>query len=163
MRRELELLLNQTRSPEESDFYPYRCLVTAGFLPGYHFPRLPVRTSVATRAKAQVIDRPRFIGLTEFGPGNRVCHEGRKHHIDSLVLPPGGIAEAFRRARLCHVCGDLHEQEHTEEEVCRFCASTLDPAYADYPQRLLDQPMMRARPVERISSEEEERVRRVRP
>ena len=159
-RRELELLLNQTRSPEESDFYPYRYLATAGFLPGYNFPRLPVRTSVATRDKAQVIDRPRFIGLTEFGPGNRVYHEGRKHRIDSLVLPPGGIDEAFQRARLCNVCGYLHEQEHTEEEVCQFCASPLDPAYADYPQKLLDQPMMRSRPVERISSEEEERVRR---
>ncbi len=159
-RRELELLLNQTRSPEESDFYPYRYLVMAGFLPGYNFPCLPVRTSVATRDKAQVIDRPRCIGLTEFGLGNRVYHEGRKHRIDSLVLPPGGIDEAFRRARLCNVCGYLHEQEHTEKEVCRFYASPLDPAYADYPQRLLDQPMMRSRPVERISSEEEERVRR---
>ncbi len=119
-RRELELLLNQTRSPEESDFYPYRYLATMGFLPGYNFPCL----------------------------------------IDSLVLPPGGIDEAFRRGRLCNVCGYLHEQEHTEKEVCRFCASPLDPAYADYPQRLLDQPMMRSRPVERISSEEEERVRR---
>ncbi len=159
-RREIELLLNQTRSHEDSDFYPYRYLATAGFLPGYNFPRLPVRTSVAMRDKAQVIDRPRFIGLTEFGPGNRIYHEGRKHRVDSLVLPPGGIDEAFQRARICNVCGYLHEQEHTEKDVCLFCASPLDQAHTDYPQRLLDQPMMRSRPVERISSEEEERVRR---
>ncbi len=75
-------------------------------------------------------------------------------------MPPGGIEEDFRRARLCHVCGYLHEQEHTEAEVCLFCASPLDPAHSDYPQRLLDQPIMRSRPVERISSEEEERARR---
>ena len=159
-RREIELLLNQTGSREESDFYPYRYLATAGFLPGYSFPRLPVRTSVSTRDKAQVIDRPRFIGLTEFGPGNRVYHEGRKHRIDSLVLPTSGIDEALQQAILCNVCGYLHEQEHNAAEVCFFCAAPLDAVNSDNPQRLLDQPMMRSRPVERISSEEEERARR---
>ncbi len=158
--REIQQLLNQTGSQEESDFYPYRYLATAGFLPGYNFPRLPVRTSVAAGNKAQIIDRPRFIGLTEFGPGNRIYHEGRKHYIESLMPPPSGIDESFQRALLCNVCGYLHEQEHIAVEVCRFCSSPLDATHADHPQRLLDQPMMRSRPVERISSEEEERARR---
>src|SRR5215212_11634153 len=43
-------------------------IVTEGFLPGYNFPRLPLRVLVSARDKAQAIDRPRFLGLSEFGP-----------------------------------------------------------------------------------------------
>ena len=107
-RREIALLLNQSHRPEESDFYPYRYLAGEGFLPGYNFPRLPVRTSVTVRGNAQMINRPRFLGLTEFGPGNQVYHEGRKHRVFSCVLPPGGIEGRLVRARLCNVCGYAH-------------------------------------------------------
>jgi hypothetical protein len=41
--REVDLLLNRTQQPTESDFYPYRYLAAEGFLPGYNFPRLPLR------------------------------------------------------------------------------------------------------------------------
>jgi hypothetical protein len=41
-RREIELLLNRSHSAE-ADFYTYRYLANEGFIPGYNFPRLPVR------------------------------------------------------------------------------------------------------------------------
>ena len=41
--REVDLLLNRTQQPTESDFYPYRYLAAEGFPPGYNFPRLPLR------------------------------------------------------------------------------------------------------------------------
>ena len=56
----------------ESDFYTYRYLANEGFMPGYNFPRLPVRTLISAADKAQAIDRPRFLGLSEFGPGNTI-------------------------------------------------------------------------------------------
>ena len=158
IRREINLLLNQTNRQEESDFYPYRYLAGEGFLPGYNFPRLPVRVSVPVRDSAQMIDRPRFLGLNEFGPGNQVYHEGGKYRIDSAIVPPSGIEAAFRRARLCRTCGYAHDGPDVDLELCLNCGTTLDGS-ADYPQRLLDQPTMRARKRERISSEEEERVR----
>ena len=158
-RREIALLLNQTNRLEESDFYPYRYLAGEGFLPGYNFPRLPVRASVTVANGARMIDRPRFLGLTEFGPGNQVYHEGRKHRVYATVLPPGGIEGRLTRARLCNVCGYAHAGTSTDVELCEHCNTRLDAATSDFPQRLLDQPTVRARPSERISSEEEERVR----
>ena len=64
--REIQVLLNQTNRHEESDFYPYRYLAGEGFLPGYNFPRLPVRASVMVRDEVHFIDRPplpRSIGV----------------------------------------------------------------------------------------------------
>ncbi len=158
--REIRVLLNRTNRHEESDFYPYRYLAGEGFLPGYNFPRLPVRTSVTVGDTVHYIDRPRFLGLSEFGPGNQVYHEGRKHRIHSAVIPPAGIGTQLSRARLCNVCGYAHEGTEADDvELCIHCGTRLDATTSDFPQRLLNQPMMRARVVERISSEEEERVR----
>lgn len=50
-----------------------------------------MRALVATGEQAQAIDRPRFIGLTEFGPGNTLYHEGRKYRIAAVVVPAGGV------------------------------------------------------------------------
>ena len=158
-RREVDLLLNRTSRQDESDFYPYRYLAGEGFLPGYNFPRLPVRVSVTVRDDTQLIDRPRFLGLSEFGPGNQVYHEGRKHRVYSAVLPPAGIESLLTRARLCNICGYAHDGTAADSDLCEHCGARLEAATSQFPQRLLPQPMMRARTVERISSEEEERVR----
>ena len=158
-RREIELLLNQTRRIEDSDFYPYRYLGTAGFLPGYNFPRLPVRAFVTVHNASHSIDRPRFLGLSEFGPGNTLYHEGRKHRIDSVVIPPAGLEERMKRARLCNVCGYAHPDDAATVDLCEHCGTRMDAETSELPQFLLEQPAMRTRSVERISSEEEERVR----
>ena len=157
--REIRLLLNETNRIQESDFYPYRYLAGEGFLPGYNFPRLPVRTTVLVGENAQMIDRPRFLGLSEFGPGNQIYHEGRKHRVFAAALPPAGVADMFMRARLCRGCGYAHEGYSADSELCGNCGIRLDESNSDFPQQLLAQPMMRARPTQRISSEEEERVR----
>ena len=158
-RREIVVLLNQTNRQEESDFYPYRYLAGEGFLPGYNFPRLPVRASVTVRDTAHFIDRPRFLGLSEFGPGNQVYHEGRKYSVSSAVLPPSGIEARLIRARLCNLCGYAHDGAAADLDLCKHCRTRLEAGTSDFPQRLLNQPMMRALMRERISSEEEERVR----
>ena len=158
-RREIKLLLNETRRREESDFYPYRYLATEGFLPGYNFPRLPVRALVTVGDASRSIDRPRFLGIAEFGPGNVIYHEGRKHRVDSVVLPPSGIGDRLKQARLCRECGYAHDDESVTVDLCEHCGGRLDAATSDFPQNLLEQPAVRTRLVERISSDEEERVR----
>lgn len=160
--REIDLLLNRgsrSKRYEESDFYPYRYLATEGFLPGYNFPRLPVRAIVNVHDSSQTIDRPRFLGVSEFGPGNIIYHEGRKHRVDSAILPPSGIEDRLRRARLCRECGYAHDDGADTLELCEHCGTQLDASTMDIPQRLLEQPAMRTRSAERISSDEEERVR----
>ena len=39
-----------------------RYLAGEGFLPGYNFPRLPLRVLLSTGQEAKSLDRPRFIG-----------------------------------------------------------------------------------------------------
>jgi hypothetical protein len=157
-KREIQLLLNEGDNTE-ADFYVYRYLASEGFLPGYNFPRLPVRALVATGEQAQAIDRPRFIGLVEFGPGNTLYHEGRKHRIASVVVPAGGIEARLTRAKLCNCCGYIHPRDEADVDLCVHCGTRLDGATSQYPQSLFQQPTVRAQRWTRITSEEEERVR----
>ena len=157
-RREIQLLLNEG-GLSETDFYVYRYLGNEGFLPGYNFPRLPVRALVATGNDAHSIDRARFLGLVEFGPGNVLYHEGRKHRIDSVVVPSGGIEVRLTRAKLCDSCGYVHPRDNADVDLCVHCGTRLDGATSQFPQALFEQPTVRARRWTRITSEEEERAR----
>jgi superfamily II DNA/RNA helicase len=157
-RREIDLLLNQT-DRIESDFYPYRYLAGEGFLPGYNFPRLPLRVLLSTTEEAKSLDRPRFIGLREFGPWNVIYHEGRKYQVRSCVLPPGGIEERFRTAKICLQCGYVHPGADATVDLCQHCGTELDGETSLMPDSLLDQPTSRAWRWTRITSDEEERAR----
>ena len=157
--RELEVLRNETRSLGESDFYPYRYLASAGFLPGYNFPRIPARVSTTVRDETQYIGRTRFLSLSEFGPGNLVYHEGRKHRIHSAAPPLSGFEDGFDRARFCRECGCAHFGERADADLCDHCGARLDAENSDILRRLLVQPLMRTRVEERITSEEEARRR----
>ena len=157
-RREIQLLLNEG-GMSETDFYVYRYLGNEGFLPGYNFPRLPVRALVATGNEAHSIDRARFLGLVEFGPGNVLYHEGRKHRIASVVVPAGGIEARMTRAKLCNNCGYVHPRDAADVDLCVHCGTRLNGATSQFPQALFEQPSVRAHRWTRITSEEEERVR----
>jgi hypothetical protein len=157
-RREIELLLNGANRTE-ADFYTYRYLANEGFIPGYNFPRLPVRALVAGTTEAHAIDRPRFLGLTEFGPGNIIYHEGRKHRVTGCVLPAGGIEGRISRAKLCLACGYVHPRDEAAVDLCVHCGTRLDTETMEFPQALFEQPTVRASRWQRISSEEEDRAR----
>jgi hypothetical protein len=157
--REIELLLNQSEEATESDFYPYRYLASEGFLPGYNFPRLPLRALVPTSQGLHVIDRPRFLGLPEFGPRNVIYHEGRKYRMARCILPPGGIESRLVTAKFCRMCGYLHDGEHTKVDRCDHCGVELDGNTSEYVQMLFEMSTTRGWRVERITCDEEERVR----
>jgi hypothetical protein len=157
-KRELLLLKNEG-TQDESDFYPYRYLASEGFIPGYNFPRLPLRALIAGGVDAEAIDRPRFIGLAEFGPGNVIYHEGRRHRVEGLVLPSAGVNDRLRQAKFCRTCSHAHPGDLSHADVCAFCAAPLDGAGAELALALVDQPTSRAARKTRISAEEEERVR----
>jgi hypothetical protein len=157
-RREIELLLNRSHQTQ-ADFYTYRYLANEGFIPGYNFPRLPVRALVSGTTEAHAIDRPRFLGLTEFGPGNVIYHEGRKHRVAACIMPAGGIEARIIRAKLCLVCGYIHPRDEAAVDLCSHCGTRLDTSTMEFPQGLFEQPTVRASRWQRISSEEEERAR----
>lgn len=85
--RQRELLLNDTQNNNsQQEFYIFRYLAAEGFLPGYNFTRLPVRTFIGNRDKGEYISRSRFIALKEFGPNNLIYHMGNKYRVNRMML-----------------------------------------------------------------------------
>jgi hypothetical protein len=157
--RDIDLLFNRSDRAEESDFYPYRYLGSQGFIPGYNFPRLPVRAFLRSGNDSETIDRPRFLGLSEFGPNNTIYHEGRRHRISGLILGSGAFQDRATRARLCKTCGYAHRDSDILNSHCAYCGTELNAGNSDFATKLFVMSAVRAVQQDRISSEEEERRR----
>lgn len=157
--REIDLLLNRTQEQTESDFYPYRYLAAEGFLPGYNFPRLPLRALLPSGDEVHVVDRPRFLGLSEFGPRNIFYHEGRKYRMIRCVLPSGGVEDRLRKAKFCNACGYFHDDERASADICDHCRTPLNGSTSEFIPFLFEMPTVRGARVERITCDEEERAR----
>lgn len=156
--REMSLLLNRSNQENESDFYPYRYLASEGFLPGYNFPRMPLRVMLPVRGQVHSIDRPRFIGLTEFGPRNHVYHEGKKFRISQVVVPSDGLEQRVKSAKHCLSCGYIHDVENGVDR-CKHCNTLLDGSTSEHVETLFHMTTARGNEIESINSNEEERVR----
>lgn len=155
-KHEIDLLLNQA-DQTESDFYPYRYLASEGFLPGYSFPRLPLRAMLETEKATHIVDRPRFLGLSEFGPRNILYHEGRKYRLIRCVLPIAGIEARLRKAKFCKMCGYVHE--NVGADMCDHCKVNLNADTSDFVPVLFEMTTVKGKRVERITCDEEERTR----
>ncbi len=159
-RIQLSLLRNEDSSDFQTDFYSYRYFASEGFLPGYSFPRLPLAAYIpglSGRRDGDYIQRPRFIGISEFGPGAVIYHEGARYQVVSVQLPPYGPGQegmVTGSARRCRDCGYLH-QEAIGVDVCDNCGQPL----RDTTRSLLRLTSVRTRRRDRISSDEEERRR----
>ena len=159
-RIQLSLLQNEDSDDFQTDFYSYRYFASEGFLPGYSFPRLPLAAYIPGlngRREGDYIQRPRFIGIAEFGPGAVIYHEGARYQVHSVTLPPsepGQDGTPTTSARRCRACGYLH-QEATGIDLCENCRTPL----ADTTRDLLRLTTVRTVRRDRISSDEEERRR----
>ncbi len=155
--RQIRLLRNETTSYQESDFYPYRYLASEGFLPGYNFPRLPLSAFLPREKGGDYVDRPRFLAISEFGPENLIYHEGAKYQVKGLRTSLTDLDQRRFRVKLCKACGYLHSDETTE--ICHHCGNKLSgDGYTI--ASLLEATNVYTRRSERITSEEEERLRR---
>lgn len=153
-------ILEQGKATNGSDFYSYRYLATEGFLPGYNFPRLPLYAFVPGEGKAgSFLQRARFLAISEFGPRSLIYHEGRAYRVMKAKLPPevrtgDGSELATKDIFICSNCGACHEGE---VERCHACYS---PMAAEVPvQRTLRIDNVEAAPADRITANDEERVR----
>lgn len=157
-KRQLDLLCNLSGG-SDTDFYPYRYLASEGFLPGYNFPRLPIRATIPTASENEMISRPRFLAVSEFAPMNVIYHEGRKYRIVRSEATSGPLAERFITAKLCLVCGYFHEAAASTADFCENCGTPLDASNSRLSDRLFEMTDVSTRPVERITCDEEERLR----
>lgn len=160
-KRQRDLLNNnQTSRQGDSDFYPYRYLASEGFLPGYNFPRLPVRAFVRGNGPSSdggiFLNRPRFLAISEFAPRNVIYHEGSKFRITKGIFPVGATNAAKKIRKACKECGYLASKD---DERCWHCGTYFSHERFDYWSNLIDMPTMSTNRVERITSEDEERLR----
>jgi hypothetical protein len=159
---QLKLLRNEERESGQSDFYSYRYFASEGFLPGYSFPRLPLSAYIpgAKRMRdrdGDYLSRPRFLAISEFGPGALIYHEGARYQVTRVQLPvstPGETALQLEEARICGSCGYHHERA-AGTDVCDGCGDRL----TTITDKLMRMQTVFTRRRQRISSDEEERRR----
>ena len=161
-------LLLANRPTMNSDFYTYRYLAAEGFLPGYNFPRLPLLAFVPGRrekvARHSFLSRPRFLGLTEFGPRSIIYHEGSTYRVRRAVLSvreEGGVRVSAKLptqgVRLCPSCGYGHFGDKKDYERCVICDRRLGGGRLI--QNLYRIEQVSTQRTNRITSDEEERQR----
>jgi hypothetical protein len=156
-------ILEQGKASNGSDFYSYRYLATEGFLPGYNFPRLPLYAFIPGEGNGgksgAFLQRARFLAISEFGPRSLIYHEGRAYRVMKAKLPPevragDGSELATKDIYICPNCGACHEGQ---VERCHACIS---PMAGELPvPRTLRIDNVEAAPAERITANDEERVR----
>ena len=127
-------LLLVSKPTMNSDFYTYRYLASEGFLPGYNFPRLPLMAYIPGRperfARDSFLSRPRFLGLSEFGPQSYIYHEGSTYRVRRAIFTIGEEASVsaslpVQAARICPSCGYGHFGDQRDFERCVNCAEAL--------------------------------------
>ena len=154
---QIKLLLD-AESAFQSDFYSYRYFASEGFLPGYNFPRLPVSAFIPGRKsqdkRDEYLSRPRFLAITEFGPGAFVYHEGSRYQIDRVSIPASGD-EGFANEsiKLCPECGYLNSNH---KDCCSLCGARLDKRISN----IFNVTNVYVKRRDQINSDEEERTRR---
>ncbi|MBE9053240.1 DEAD/DEAH box helicase [Nostocales cyanobacterium LEGE 11386] len=161
-RRQIDLLVgqNQGKTNSEFEFYPYRYFAAEGFLPGFNFPRLPVRAFIPAGEGGDFISRPRTVALREFAPSNIVYYEGSKFMVTKTKVPVGGIENEYQRVSVCFSCGYFHDGDF--RDTCQNCGAEIKPdSYKNLAKlnRVLRMETAIARRRERITCDEEERLK----
>lgn len=160
--RQKELLLNEANRAfgNDSEFYLFRYLAAEGFLPGYNFTRLPIRTFLGKRDKAQgeFISRPRFVALKEFGPNNVIYHNGGKFRIHKMQLPLAEVMTESIKVSLETGYAFLNEAGQVANNDPITHTELNGQKKVEIFNNVLALNECDARPQERISCEEEERT-----
>lgn len=162
-RAALDLLKGQVDDVLQGDFYTYRYFASEGFLPGYSFPRLPLSAFIPAERRTRsggegdFIQRPRFMAISEFGPGAFIYHEGARYEVNRVSLPAreDGTGVNITEIKRCDACGYLHES--SDLDLCQHCGAGFPvTSTMSNLMRLLS---VKTRRRDRISADEEERQR----
>lgn len=164
-KRQIDLLVGQThqgRNQSQLEFYPYRYFAAEGFLPGYNFPRLPVRAYIQAGQDGEFVSRPKGVAIREFAPQNVLYYEGNKFQISKTRIPVKGIESGYQRVAVCPHCGYFHTGDAYDHHLCDNCQGKIAPDHCGNPAKLnhvLQMETMLTRRRERITCDEEERLK----
>ena len=161
-KRQKDLLVGQSQGKNKSqfDFYPYRYFASEGFLPGFNFPRLPVRAYIRAGDRGEFISRPRTIAIRELAPTNVLYYEGNKFQINKTRIPVKGVV--YNQIAICHHCGYFHDGKDFNRNTCDNCRKRLsqdDRGNAAKLTQVLEMEKVEARKTNRITCDEEERLK----
>ncbi|MET6989139.1 DEAD/DEAH box helicase [Sediminicola arcticus] len=158
--KQIELLKNDTKNSykDQSEFYVFRYLASEGFLPGYNFTRLPVRTFIGYKHtdQGEYISRPRGIALKEFGPHNTMYHNGSKYRMNRMMLLDSDTHQ--RKIKISKATGYAFLDD--EAQLANNDPITLSELKGDnqeYRSTLIELSECEGIPQERISCIEEDR------
>ncbi len=163
--RQRDLLLNEPTdgkktNKDQSEFYPYRYLAAEGFLPGYNFTRLPVRSFMESEdGGGEFISRARFIALNEFGPRNVIYHDGAKYRVDRMILTEAELK--LENGKICPKTGYFLYDKQYGYEVDPIINETLQlDTNKHVHTTLIEMAETRAYELQRITCQEEERTKK---
>ena len=167
---QLKLLLNESQTDFQSDFYSYRYFASEGFLPGYNFPRLPLSAFIPARrrkSKDDWLSRPRFVAINEFGPQSFIYHEGSVYRVNKVMIPvaegpnAGDEINVLTQSMVqCQGCGYLHPAPAGQgPDLCEKCGSDLSDDGWKFPN-LFKMTSVSTKRQDRINSNVEERQRK---
>lgn len=158
--KQIELLTNDSKAgnKNDSEFYIFRYLAAEGFLPGYNFTRLPVRTFVGYKhtSDGEYLSRPRSIALKEFGPHNTLYHNGSKYKINRMSLLDADNIQ--RKIKISKETGFAFLDDEAElANVDPITRTELQGDKVEFIKTLIEMTESEGVPQERISCIEEER------
>lgn len=176
---QLKTLSSTKFTSSYNDFYIFRYLASQGFLPGYSFPTQPLMAWVPDdngstigphHERGDWLSRARFLGISEFGPGNVIYHNGGIYRCDQLKLSAGiglqgGMVKAAsdsglttRSIAVCPKCGHYMDIERgLPPNNCTNCGTEL--SIRDHYDELYRVSVVETHKVERITVADEERRR----
>lgn len=161
-KNQIDLLVGQGAGKNNSqfEFYPYRYFASQGFLPGFNFPRLPIHTYLPTgKDRGEYISRPRHLAIREMAPQNILYYEGNKFKVDRTKRYTQGIDSRYQTLVICDRCGYFHTKLI---DVCENCGNKPTSDRSGKPaviMRALEMDTMFARRKERITCDEEDRLK----
>lgn len=123
-----QLAILETASGKNNEYEPYRYLASQGYIPGYNFPRLPILAWIPgseADSGMRVLSRPRFLGLSEFGPFSLIYHRGAIYRANRIKLraKEAGTQLPTQQIQICERCGHAHfvPQNSARLNCCEHC------------------------------------------
>ncbi|MBI4321318.1 MAG: DUF1998 domain-containing protein, partial [Chloroflexi bacterium] len=111
------------------------------------------------RGEEEYLTRARFVAISEFGPRSIVYHEGNRYRVSRVVLPREDSGGRTRSAVFCTKCGYGHFAERLNVDRCDHCRVLLNAGNSRKFDSLLRLESVSTYRVDRISCDEEERLR----